>query len=539
MEEESPLVYRSYGSRQLSEAEILLTQLYERQEKFKHAALLEAQAERKLLGTVAASLSYRTVINTAAGLNKAAAAAEEEKEKEKEKEREAAAAATKVEEEAKTDTAGHPDVNKPAARNRPSAQVSDAPARSAPGKAQGQELDSIFDQYAAAAADEDSQLEGADEEDVEAPHNDFVQPAASRVRPSAGHEAVRLRKKQRSAEEEAEEEAEVIVDLDTLDSSALYASGYLRVEDWDPKTATASQSYPLLGFGMVPEGGSACGDADARPNNTLVVQLTVPAKPKRWSVNICPEGGADSHILLHFNPRYNKGKLVLNDKQVFWGAGRSVPMRADTGFGSRGAPRGAAALNSSSVELLISVRETGFACFVNGQCACFFPHRSDISDLQRLVCVLPRCDDNGVVESALFQKVWWGYRDPALDPLPPDVVGRAAEEVEMFRARQAKKRQAGAPAQDDAVSSCTLQVTGLPKHSDNQEIRQLETALMSMFEEFKPVNLNIAPGAGVGYILFPSVDYCLDALDGMQGVGLTDEKGEVHYLDIARLAKKF
>jgi len=553
--QEALVTYRSYGAplRLLSEPEILLTQLHEKQEKARRAALLEAQAERKLLGTVAASLSYRTVINTAAGTSKAAsaasaataaaAAAAEDNDASEMQEREVGADAS-AQPAASTSSKPSRDTLAPA-----SGAGASASARSrAPGQGNGQGLDSIFD--GDAAGEGSRRAEG---EDGEALRNDFAESASppavrARARPAADQTVVQLRKKQRSAEAEAEADAEIIVDLDTLDSSALYASGFLSVDRWDPKDAVGNRTFSLENFGMVPEpsvtagAGAGMGAADMRPNNTLVVQLTNTADPKRWSVNICPDGSADSHIFLHFNPRYDgkgKGNLVLNDRRVFWGEGRSVPMQPAAAAGSRGAPRGPAALYSSSVELLISVRETGFACFANGQCACFFPHRTDISDLKKLACVLPRCDDNGVVETVVFQKVWWGYRDPALDPLPQDVVDRGAEEVSMFLKRQAEKRKGGKPALDGTATACTLQVAGLPKHSDSKEIQELEKILMDLFEKFKPVKLSIVPGAGVSYMSFPSVDYCLDALDGMQGVGITDGQGQVDYLDIARLTKKF
>ena len=241
--------YRAYGSRTLSEPEILLTQLYERREKAQLAAQMEAQAERKLLGTMAATLSYRSVITTAAGLNKAAAAAAEE-------EREAAAAAATALKEEQVDNAEEKNPTTAAARSKPLAVAAVAAKREGKAKGGTQEegLDSIFaGQYVPDEEDEEEEEAG---DDGEALRNDFADASRrigkSGASASAGA-ALQLRKKARSAEAEAEADAEVIVDLDTLDSTALYASGYLSVDGWDPKTATTSRSFTLDRFGTVPD----------------------------------------------------------------------------------------------------------------------------------------------------------------------------------------------------------------------------------------------------------------------------------------------
>ena len=143
---------------------------------------------------------------------------------------------------------------------------------------------------------------------------------------------------------------------------------------------------------------------------------------------------------------------------------------------------------SSNIELMISVRENGFACFANGECCCFFPHRTDISKLERLACVLPRTDDNGVVETVVFHKVWWGFRDPALDTVPRGIMDMHLEEIELFQESRSK-----AQTED---SSCKLEVRGLPKYTESTEVMALERVVAAFFQPFAPTGCHIDAGTG-------------------------------------------
>jgi hypothetical protein len=87
--------------------------------------------------------------------------------------------------------------------------------------------------------------------------------------------------------------------------------GLLASKDWDPSTNPHTQDHLLDNFSLV--------DA-AHGKQTLALRLTVPPDAKRWSINISPRDHCQfTNVLLHFNPRYKKKQLEMNDKQGTWG----------------------------------------------------------------------------------------------------------------------------------------------------------------------------------------------------------------------------
>jgi hypothetical protein len=516
----APLMKRyGHNIKNLTNSEILLAQVYERRDAARRASFAEAQAERKLLGSMSMVLSQRSVISTGKSIITPTASSQD----------------TASEKEAYIDekvTPEETDVRKESGPDRDFASASATRKEAASHTLQlhshkkGGYLETVF----GTGARSDSDDEG--EKHVVAKRRTDINSAVKETEAPKKLERPVLKKRQLKDSQNADEdEGEVIIDMDTLDSTALYSEGFLSVEKWDPLFNTAPKTHILNGFGIVEEGkGVGMSSADARPNNTLVLQLSVPPNAKRWAVNIGPEHHNEcAFIFLHFNPRYSKSQLVLNNKAGTWGAGRKVRFNSSSKDGS--GSKGAAALLSTNIELMISVRENGFACFANGECCCFFPHRTDISKLERLACVLPRTDDNGVVETVVFHKVWWGFRDPALDIVPRSIIDMHLEEIEMFLESRSKSQT------ED--SSCKLEVTGLPKYTEPTEVMALERVVATFFQPFAPTGCHIDAGTGKCYLQFATLETCLEALDEMGGGVTIEENGKPYDLEISRLSKKF
>lgn len=511
-----------------TEAEILLTQIYERRDIARRVAFAEAQLERKLLGSMARALSQRSVITTTAAATQINSTVSGSDSHDPSTVKSAASALDEEsadEQLESNSTYIPPQINAPDQRNVKT-RVGILPVFK-----NREELDSIFGSRL--SSDDEDEKEGHVIEAGSKRQVDDNYTGSAGESSELGlkmHAGPLLKKKATGVTSVDDDEDEVIIDLDTLDSSALYADGFLSLEKWDPIMATVPKVHILKGFGMVTAGKrSGFATGDTRPNNTLVVQLTVPTNAKRWAINIGPENHKDgTFIFLHFNPRYNKSKLVLNNKAGTWGAGRSVSMKSNPAAGK--GVKNAGALIASTVELMISVRDTGFACFANGECCCFFPHRTDIRKLESLACILSRTDDNGVVENVVFQKVWWGFRDPVLDSVPQSILDVHAEEIALFIEKQAETQTLD--------TSTKLEVSGLPTYTDPNEVMALEGVVMSVFQQFSPTECHVSAGTGRCYVQFPSLETCLEALDEMQGISI-DENGKIYDLEITRLTKMF
>ncbi len=361
--------------------------------------------------------------------------------------------------------------------------------------------------------------------------------------------AKRLKKKAATAEENQEDMN--IVDTEKV-TTMLDPANYITQEPWDPKTATESITFSLEKYGVNDEDEEAA-DEDVEEEDTLlkyaqtvVLQLSVPPRARRWSLNICPADHKNlSDVFLHVNPRYNKGKLHLNDKQGTWGRPQEVPMKHQKS--SKKGTRGDGLL-SRDVELVISITKKAFCIYANGVCAAIFPHRRDLRKHQQLSLVLGRSDDNGVLEDAVFHTVWWGYLSPRVNhhKLMTKDQKEYIATLLTFDGRQEErekqKLQDAATAAEDGTggvvqeepSERTLEINGLPPHTDPKEIQHIEEALYGAFEEYSPEDVQIAAGAGRGYARFPSLDLCLEALQSMQGVGIEAE-GACYSLELKRL----
>lgn len=105
---------------------------------------------------------------------------------------------------------------------------------------------------------------------------------------------------------------------------------------------------------------------------TLALRLSVPKNAGGWALNITPEEDLSlSDIYLHFNPRYKKGFIMLNDRQGTWGS--PIKTQMDDGNHLR-----STAIKASKMDLIVQVRREGFAVFINGVFTLFFMHRRDL-----------------------------------------------------------------------------------------------------------------------------------------------------------------
>ena len=521
----------------LTEEEVLLSQVFERRAEVKRAADAETNTERKILSSsgTAAAINRPSIVS-AAYIAKSSASAR----------------GNDDDEYGGGGEAGQPEslliTSHPATLPTTGEGVAAAQDKK---KTKKRPAEEVADELASGGGGS-----GMESEDGEAIRNDFayVEPVTTgqAKKTSTGV----LKKMRRTSTTNTsgdacadEEDDEVVVDMDTLDANALYASGYLSHETWDPELAATPKTHVLPNFGMISSDAAAQAQnrdtgAHAHKNNTLVLQVSIPDNANRWSVNICPEEHHGAHVLLHFNPRYKPGKLVLNNKEGTWGHGTSV--RIDKRSGNRGT----GALRSRDIEVLISIRDTGFAIFANKQSVAFFPHRSDISTLDTLAAVLCRTDDNGVLESVKFHKVWWGYRDPSLDEVPASVMTHMlVEQVEAFQEKiREDRRLAQSPTAEERAANAKaiaagsktarmLQITGLPVHDNDVDTLELEKLLYAVFEEFLPEDVHVNLGTNSGYLVLPSVEACLNALDELQGVGFEGADGAEYFLDIKRFKK--
>lgn len=128
---------------------------------------------------------------------------------------------------------------------------------------------------------------------------------------------------------------------------------------WNSKLDPVDQVFTLSDF-----------NTSDSSKQTIAVRITVPKGSVGWALNITPvEDLALSDIYVHFNPRYNKGFIMLNDRKGTWGA----PLRRKLGSTSTVEP-----IMSTNIDLIIHITPYGFLFFVNNVYLYCFSHRRDI-----------------------------------------------------------------------------------------------------------------------------------------------------------------
>jgi hypothetical protein len=303
----------------------------------------------------------------------------------------------------------------------------------------------------------------------------------------------KIKKRQR----QSEESSRVVEDTKNVFSF----SGLLSNSDWDPAKDPTNKEYILNNFGY-------------DKNNTLAMKLTLPSGTNRWSFNICPPDHRDStNILLHFNPRYgNKKELIMNDKQGTWGT--ALRQYFSSLNGSSGGHSG---LQSNSIELVVHIKEEGFAIFVNGSFCVFYEHRRRPDVCSSLRLTLPAIDDNGNPERAVFHKIWWGERQPSLE-VPANILAP-------FQGKSIGENPSGLK---------TITVSGLPGLYDLKELHWLEELLLVLFGDFSPEFVNIVPGGkGMAYVRLESVNQVEEAINALDGSNI-EEQGKPYTLNLTK-----
>lgn len=322
----------------------------------------------------------------------------------------------------------------------------------------------------------------------------------------------RIAKRQRpSANEE-----EALASAPVSRPNELFApSGILLNTDWNPKLKPVIKSWALSQFSL-------------SGNQTLAINLTVPRNFRRWSLNICPTNHRDfSDLLFHFNPRYNKNRaehmLVMNDKHGTWGAELRSPFIAND------------PLSAGVITLMIQIRPEGFCIFANGKFRALFRHRREIEKFSDLQLLILDKDENGMVEEAVFHKIWWGRRDPSLDALPSNIVNSLNDSSGM------------AMDDEDDIDSIvnrkphipfdvrTIVAQGLPV-VDVQGIQFLEHRLEEAFQEFGLESIAIVVGKGLGYLRFSIPDVIQQICNDYQDAELRVSEAEASQTCVLKLS---
>jgi len=322
----------------------------------------------------------------------------------------------------------------------------------------------------------------------------------------------RIAKRQRPLVQEGGEES--ISNTTVSRPNELFTpSGILLNKDWNPKLKPQIKSWALSNFSL-------------SGNQTLAINLTVPRNFRRWSLNICPVNHKDfSDILFHFNPRYNKNRgehmLVMNDKHGTWGAELRSPFIAND------------PLSAGAIILMIQIRPEGFCIFANGKFRAIFRHRRDVDQFPDLQLLILDKDENGVVEEAVFHKIWWGRRDLSLDAVPTNIISPTkdvgdsgvdigggvgmddADEIDSIENRKPHI----------AFDVRTIVATGLPV-VDVQGIQFLEHRLEEAFQEFGLETISIVVGKGLGYLRFSSPSVIKHICDEFQDAELRVSEAE-------------
>lgn len=238
---------------------------------------------------------------------------------------------------------------------------------------------------------------------------------------------------------------------------------------------------------------------------TLGLRLELPDRSKSWAFSLSPadENNNDnslheSEVLFHFNPRYKKNQLVMNDKQGTWG----TALTRQLGSSSK-----VEAVLSKNVTLMIQIRTEGFVVFANGMFCDFFAHRRDINEYSKknLRLVMLAKDGNGRPLEIILQKAWWCCLDPASHPLTEH------SQRELCEAFQTAMGIA------IAVKNRTIEISGLPIVSDLVENYDIESQLFALFSDLQVEIINIVPGRGNAFVKMLTAEDAVQAIDMLDG----------------------
>lgn len=373
-------------------------------------------------------------------------------------------------------------------------------------------------------------------------------PSTTEVGTAATTTTTAIIKKKRKLEEVEDDDNESTTPVEGVGSFVR------RMDQPDDGPAWNSAVEPKDACWLLPDFGISEDIAATTYNQTILLKLSVPKGSPSWSLSIAPiksksavapiisqaeEGSSSSSssnssteelivqkepvqptvpvhdeylydVLFHFNPRYRKGQLAMNDKQGTWGMlmnrklGKTVSVEE---------------ILAAELEVMIQIRKEVYVVFVNRKFCDFFPHRRDMAPLQghSLCLAMLAKDGNGNPQGVEVHKVWWGKRDPSLDQIPTKI----QEEVAALAASSAQQAQ--------LVVARSIVVSGLPKIMDLVELHVLESDLYGIFGTISPAGAGgealgietifLPPGKGVAYVklLDPyMIQSTIDQLDGTE-----------------------
>lgn len=295
-------------------------------------------------------------------------------------------------------------------------------------------------------------------------------------------------KKKRVVDEDSDDEAV----LASQKPRAFSSSGMQLDGAWTAASASAPLTVPLPAYQYT-------------QTNTLAIALNANLKSNGWALNICL--GSDKYltdVLLHFNPRYLAGALLMTDRTGTWG--EPIKKRLLT----------TDSLFAQHTELVIQFRPEGFLVFANDRFATFFPHRRPLPAAETdMKVVFITADDNGKEMEVTVNKVWWGHLDLEREILSPSVrtyMEKAVAELPATLANPMLPR--------------TLLVSNLPLLDDLEELQGLEYALFDLFEGFSAEAICMVRGAGLAYCRLPSQEAALAAMHELQGSIMQVPDGE-------------
>jgi len=324
-----------------------------------------------------------------------------------------------------------------------------------------------------------------------------------------------------------------ILDLDDMDDSEIVSdpntlfspAGIIFQDSWNSRLSSAVDLNLLLpNFSFYPSSSGG--------NQTLALQIQIPEGSIGWSLSICPasqDPTDNTHLtdaLFHFNPRYNKQMLVMTDRLGTWG----TEVRRSLGKDSR-----EEAVLAKRFELMIQIREEGFVVFANGVYCDYFVHRRPLApkyEGRPLRLVMYVVDGNGMRHGVNVRKVWWGERDPALNPLAANIQSALASAHESFLSSSLSKSNPEAAA---SRAQRSLVVTGLPLSSNLVENYEMEKPLKGLFESFEWEAVQMVPGQGMAFIRLSRPESVAAAVEELDGA-VIEQKDEQLTLHMAAMS---
>lgn len=202
--------------------------------------------------------------------------------------------------------------------------------------------------------------------------------------------------------------------------------------------------------------------------NVLVLRIIIPTAQAHWSISISPTDDMDNQdIFLQIAQRYRQKKdiidMSLNDKIYSWGNADKRQWKPTS---------------RSTMLLAVIIRQEAFYIFFDDKLQFSFPHRRDISLLNKLSLVVPIVDDNMKSEDLIVQRVWWGsYNNNILQKLliPPESIEK--------NAFQYKENLNNLKIRNNNPFYLTLVVNGLPPLINESDLLDVETLILQMLKQ--------------------------------------------------------